>query len=89
MSDGTSFPVASIEYKPAQKLPLSQIIASLKEKIRPAEEVINKESDDLDFLSRSLVVAVITQLFSIQSHVQMKITFSGIDTSDLILHSRL
>lgn len=45
-------------------LPLAQIIAGLKGEIRPAEEVIDKHSYDIDFLSRSLVAAVITRMFS-------------------------
>lgn len=68
MSDGQRIPVVSIEYKPPHKLPLAQITASLKGEIRPAEEVINKEGDDFDFLSKSLVAAVITQLFSYMIH---------------------
>jgi hypothetical protein len=64
LSDGQKAPVISIEYKPPHKLPLAQIIAGLTGEIRPAEEVINKEGDDFDFLSKSLIAAVITQLFS-------------------------
>jgi len=60
LSDGQRVLVISIEYKPPHKLPLAQIIAGLKGEIRPAEEVINKEGDDFDFLSKSLVAAVIT-----------------------------
>jgi tRNA A-37 threonylcarbamoyl transferase component Bud32 len=79
LSDGQRVPVVSIEYKPPHKLPLTQIIAGLKGEIRPAEEVINKEGNDFDFLSKSLVAAVITQLFSymIQKGIQWGYVFVG------------
>jgi hypothetical protein len=79
LSDGQRVPVVSIEYKPPHKLPLAQIIAGLKGEIRPAEEVINKEGDDFDFLSKSLVAAVITQLFSymIRKGIQWGYVFVG------------
>jgi tRNA A-37 threonylcarbamoyl transferase component Bud32 len=79
LSDGQRVPVVSIEYEPPHKLPLAQIIAGLKGEIRPAEEVINKEGDDFDFLSKSLVAAVITQLFSymIQKGIQWGYVFVG------------
>jgi hypothetical protein len=64
MLDGRRLPVVSIEYKPPHKLPLAQIAAGLCGEIHPAEEVINKEGDNFEFLSKSLVAAVITQLFS-------------------------
>ncbi|KFY03461.1 hypothetical protein V490_00180, partial [Pseudogymnoascus sp. VKM F-3557] len=63
-SDGQMVPVVSIEYKAPHKFPLAQIIAGLNGEIRPGDEIINKEGDDFDFLSKSLVAAVITQLFS-------------------------
>lgn len=64
MLDGRRLPIVSIEYKPPHKLPLVQIVAGLRGEIRPAEEVMNKEGDSFEFLSKSLVAAVITQLFS-------------------------
>ncbi|KAJ9634904.1 hypothetical protein H2199_008768 [Coniosporium tulheliwenetii] len=65
MADGGQrTPVVSIEYKAPHKFPLAEIVAGLDGEIRPAEEVINKEGDDFEFLSKSLVAAVITQLFS-------------------------
>lgn len=64
MLDGRRIPVVSIEYKPPHKLPLAEIAAGLRGEIRPAEEVINKEGDSFEFLSKSLIAAVITQLFS-------------------------
>lgn len=39
-----------VEYKTPHKLPLTEIIAGLSGDIRPAEDVINKERDDLEFL---------------------------------------
>ncbi|KAI9746369.1 MAG: hypothetical protein M1818_000081 [Claussenomyces sp. TS43310] len=64
MSDGQRIPVVSIEYKPPHKLPLAQIVAGLRGEIHPAEEVINQDGDDFVFLSKSLLAAVVTQLFS-------------------------
>ncbi|KAJ9634891.1 hypothetical protein H2199_008755 [Coniosporium tulheliwenetii] len=61
---GQRTPVVLIEYKAPHKFPLAEIVAGLDGDIRPAEEVINKEGDDFEFLSKSLVAAVITQLFS-------------------------
>ncbi|KAG9228961.1 hypothetical protein BJ875DRAFT_489361 [Amylocarpus encephaloides] len=64
LADGQRVPVVLIEYKAPHKLPLAEIVVGLRGVIRPAEEVINKEGDDLEFLSKSLVAAVVTQLFS-------------------------
>jgi hypothetical protein len=68
-----------IEYKAPHKLPLAEIIAGLRGEIRPAEEIINKEGDDLEFLSKSLVAVVVTQLFSsmIGKGVQRGYVFTG------------
>lgn len=69
----------SIEYKAPHKFPLAEIIAGLDGEIRPAEEIINKEGDDFEFPSKSLVAAVITQLFSdkIGKGVQLGYIFVG------------
>jgi tRNA A-37 threonylcarbamoyl transferase component Bud32 len=64
LANGQRVPVVLVEYKAPHKLPLAEIIAGLSGEIRPAEDVINKEGDDLKFLSKSLLAAVITQLFS-------------------------
>ncbi|KAG9229511.1 hypothetical protein BJ875DRAFT_507895 [Amylocarpus encephaloides] len=79
LADGRRVPVVLVEYKAPHKLPLVEIIAGLRGEIRPAEEVINKESDDLDFLAKSLLAAVITQLFSsmIGKGVQRGYIFTG------------
>ncbi|KFY96895.1 hypothetical protein V498_02406 [Pseudogymnoascus sp. VKM F-4517 (FW-2822)] len=78
-SDGQMVPVVSIEYKAPHKFPLAQIIAGLNGEIRPGDEIINKEGDDFDFLSKTLVAAVITQLFSymIAKGVQHGYVFDG------------
>jgi hypothetical protein len=72
-------PVVSIEYKAPHKFPLAQIIAGLNGEIRPGDEIINKEGDDFEFLSKSLVAAVITQLFSymVAKGVQHGYVFDG------------
>lgn len=62
--DGQQIPVISIKYKPPYKLPLAQIVASLKGEIYLAEEVINQEGNDFKFLSESLIAVILTQLFS-------------------------
>ena len=79
MADGSKIPVISIEYKPPHKVPLIQIIAGLQGEIHPAQEVIDKEGDDFDFLSKSLVAAVITQLFSymVQRGIQWGYIYVG------------
>ncbi|KAH6696536.1 hypothetical protein BKA61DRAFT_623125 [Leptodontidium sp. MPI-SDFR-AT-0119] len=64
LANGQRVPVVLVEYKAPHKLPLAEIIAGLTGEIRPAEEVINKDGEDLEFLSKSLLAAVITQLFS-------------------------
>jgi hypothetical protein len=54
-------------------------MAGFKGEIQPAEEIINKEGDDFEFLSKSLVVAVVTQLFSsmVRKGVQRGYIFTG------------
>ncbi|KFY28408.1 hypothetical protein V491_00477 [Pseudogymnoascus sp. VKM F-3775] len=78
-SDGEISPIVSIEYKAPHKFPLAQIIAGLNGEIRPRDEIIHKEGDDFDFLSKTLVAAVITQLFSymIAKGVQHGYVFDG------------
>lgn len=68
-----------IEYKAPHEFPLAQITAGLKGEIRPGDEIIDKEGDDFDFHSKSLVAAVITQLFSyiIAKGVQHGYVFDG------------
>ncbi len=63
----------------SHKFPLAQIIAGLNGEIRQGDEIINKEGDDFEFLSKSLVAAVITQLFSymIAKGVQHGYVFDG------------
>lgn len=79
LADGQRVPVVLVEYKAPHKLPLSEIITGLRGEIRPAEEVINREGDDIAFISKSLVAAVITQLFSsmIGKGVQRGYIFTG------------
>lgn len=79
LSDGQRAPVVLIEYKAPHKFPLAEIIAGFKGEIRPAEEIINKEGDDFEFLSKSLFAAVVTQLFSsmVGKGVQRGYVFTG------------
>ena len=77
LSDSQRILVVSIEYKPPYKLPLAQVIAGLKGEIHPAKEVINREGKDFDFLSKSLITTMITQLFSyiIRKSIQQSYIF--------------
>ncbi|KAH7418838.1 hypothetical protein BKA64DRAFT_565249 [Cadophora sp. MPI-SDFR-AT-0126] len=79
LSDGQRAPVVLIEYKAPHKFPLAEIIAGFKGEIQPAEEIINKEGDDFEFLSKSLFAAVVTQLFSsmVGKGVQRGYVFTG------------
>ncbi|KAK2741709.1 hypothetical protein FQN55_008208 [Onygenales sp. PD_40] len=57
-------PVIAIEYKVPHKLTQAEMAMGLLKEIWPAQDVINQESDDVEFCCRRLVAAVITQLFS-------------------------
>ncbi|KAK2782564.1 hypothetical protein FQN53_009697 [Emmonsiellopsis sp. PD_33] len=57
-------PAIAIEYKAPHKLTQAEMAMGLLKEIRPAQDVINQESDDVEFCCRRLVAAVITQLFS-------------------------
>ncbi|PGH36752.1 hypothetical protein GX50_00412 [[Emmonsia] crescens] len=63
--DGSEhIPAIAIEYKAPHKLTKAEMDMGLIKEIRPAQDVINQESDDVEFCCRRLVAAVITQLFS-------------------------
>ncbi|KAK2809105.1 hypothetical protein FQN50_004159 [Emmonsiellopsis sp. PD_5] len=63
--DGSEhIPAIAIEYKAPHKLTRAEMAMGLLKEIRPAQDVINQESDDVEFCCRRLVAAVITQLFS-------------------------
>jgi hypothetical protein len=72
-------PAVLIEYKTPHKLPLVEIFAGISGEIRPTEDIINKNGDNLEFLSKSLLSAVITQLFSLMigKGVQQGYIFTG------------
>ena len=54
-----------VEQKAPHKLTVEEIVAGLASpEIQPARDIINQESDDVAFLCKSLLAAVITQLFS-------------------------
>ncbi|ODH21888.1 hypothetical protein ACO22_05609 [Paracoccidioides brasiliensis] len=63
-SDGRNIPTVAIEYKAPHKLSRDEIVTGLDSEIQPERDVINKEGDNFAFTSKSLVAAVITQLFS-------------------------
>ncbi|KAG5288067.1 hypothetical protein I7I48_10153 [Histoplasma ohiense] len=61
-------PTIAIEYMAPHKLTQAEMDKGLTKEIRPAQDVINQESDDVEFCCRRLVAAVITQLFSYMVH---------------------
>ncbi|KAK1656902.1 hypothetical protein BDP55DRAFT_568421 [Colletotrichum godetiae] len=63
-SDGRNIPAVAIEYKAPHKLRRDEVVTGLESEIRPERDVINKDGEGFAFASRSLVAAVVTQLFS-------------------------
>ncbi|KAI1370348.1 hypothetical protein F4677DRAFT_451471 [Hypoxylon crocopeplum] len=63
-SDGRNVPALAIEYKAPHKLTRNEVVTGLNSEIQPERDVINRNGEDFAFASRSLVAAVITQLFS-------------------------
>uniref|UniRef100_L2G987 Serine threonine protein kinase n=1 Tax=Colletotrichum fructicola (strain Nara gc5) TaxID=1213859 RepID=L2G987_COLFN len=63
-SDGRNVPALAIEYKAPHKLRRDEVVTGLESEIRPERDVINKDGEGFAFASRSLVAAVVTQLFS-------------------------
>jgi hypothetical protein len=62
--DGVARPIVAIEYKAPHKLTIEGICIGLKSEIWPERDVIDKIDDDVGFLYKNLMAAVITQLFS-------------------------
>ena len=62
--DGIARPVVAIEYKAPHKLTIDEICVGLKAEIWPERDVIDKHDDNIDFLCKNLMAAVVTQLFS-------------------------
>lgn len=56
-------PAYAVEFKAPHKLTLAELTAGLH-KIKPAQDVIDKDGDTFEFYATRLVTAVITQLFS-------------------------
>ncbi|KAK1722923.1 uncharacterized protein BDZ83DRAFT_409229 [Colletotrichum acutatum] len=63
-SDGRNIPAVAIEYKAPHKLRRDEVVTGLESETRPERDVINKNGEGFAFASRSLVAAVVTQLFS-------------------------
>ncbi|KAI3547767.1 hypothetical protein CABS03_15204 [Colletotrichum abscissum] len=63
-SDGRNSPALAIEYKAPHKLRRDEVVTGLESEIRPERDVITKDGEGFGFASRSLVAAVVTQLFS-------------------------
>ncbi|KAG9228177.1 hypothetical protein BJ875DRAFT_389965, partial [Amylocarpus encephaloides] len=58
--DKRRVPAVLIEYKVLYKLPLAEIITRLSREIRPTKDIINKNSNKLKFLSKSLLATIVT-----------------------------
>jgi hypothetical protein len=78
--------VTSIEYKPPHKFSLDNIIAGLDGEIRPAIDVINQEGTSFEFVSKALVAAVITQLFSYMIRKGVRWGFISTGEANIFLH---
>ncbi|CAJ2505642.1 Uu.00g130360.m01.CDS01 [Anthostomella pinea] len=63
-SQGRNVPAVAIEYKPPHKLTRDEIVTGLDSEIQPERDTIHKHGDGFAFASRTLVAAVVTQLFS-------------------------
>lgn len=63
-ANGTARPVVAIEYKAPHKLTIRSIVTGLQGVIWPERDVIDQNHDNFEFLSKNLMTAVITQLFS-------------------------
>ncbi|EKG09444.1 hypothetical protein MPH_13515 [Macrophomina phaseolina MS6] len=77
--DGSSSPAIAIEYKAPHKLTRGAITAGLSGTIVPGRDVINKEGNSVEFFSKWLLAAVVTQCFSymIDKGVQYGYLFTG------------
>ena len=62
--DGIARPIVAIEYKAPHKLTVDEICIGLHSEIWPERDVMDKDSDESEFLCKTLMAAVITQLFS-------------------------
>ena len=79
LANGQSVPVVVIEYKAPHKITREEVLAGLNGEIVPADDIINKEGDSFEFLSKSLMAAVITQCFSYMVYrgIQYGYIFTG------------
>ncbi|KAH7021698.1 hypothetical protein B0J12DRAFT_393167 [Macrophomina phaseolina] len=77
--DGSSSPAVAIEYKAPHKLTRGAITAGLSGTIVPGRDVIDKEGNSVEFFSKWLLAAVVTQCFSymIDKGVQYGYLFTG------------
>ncbi|EKG09409.1 hypothetical protein MPH_13560 [Macrophomina phaseolina MS6] len=77
--DGPSSPAVAIEYKAPHKLTRGVITAGLNGTIVPGWDVIDKEGNSVEFFSKWLLAAVVTQYFSyiIDKEVQYGYLFTG------------
>ena len=68
-----------VEYKAPHKLTKEHIETGLRGEIVPTLDVMNQDDDTLEFLSKSLMAAVITQCFSYMIHkgIQYGYLFTG------------
>lgn len=78
-TSGQSIPAAVIEYKAPHKLTPKEITVGLSGEIWPDRDVIGREGESFELLSKCLLTAVITQCFSymIDEGVQHGYLFTG------------
>lgn len=87
LDGGRNVPAVAIEYKAPHKLTREEVLAGLKGEIRPAEDIINKNGEGFEFLSRCLLAAVVTQCFSYM--IARGIQFGYIFTGDVFVLLRI
>ena len=80
-------PAVAIEYKAPHKLTREEVLAGLVGEIRPAEDVINKDGEGFEFLSRRLLAAVITQCFSYM--IERGMLFGYVFTGEVFVFLRI
>lgn len=66
--DGQRVPVAAIEYKAPHKLTQEIIVTGLTGEIVPGRDIIGRDDDSSEYLSKRLMAAVVTQCFSYMIH---------------------
>ncbi|KAI1325811.1 hypothetical protein F5Y16DRAFT_411211 [Xylariaceae sp. FL0255] len=82
-SNGQNIPALAIEFKAPHKLTRDEVVTGLQGEIQPARDVINQNGGGFAFASKSLVAAVITQLFSYM--VDKSIQYGYVHTGETLV----